>query len=239
MKLLSKKYVNALTPLEWQCEKGHTWTATPNNIKNDSRGRGGLKGNWCPDCAQRRKYTLEDIKAFARSKGGECLSTKYERAPAPLKWRCQNNHQFTSTFYNVKVKNSWCQDCKKDRYLNRYKEIAKQRGGKLLSERYQGTHTKLEWECEKGHTWSATPNSIKQGSWCPDCVGQHKYDINDMKALAKSYGGECLSKKYLGSKEYLNWRCSKGHEWKATPNNIVSHNNWCPECKNERRYKKD
>jgi len=53
--------------------------------------------------------------------------------------------------------------------------------------------------------------------------------------LAKSYGGECLSPKYLGGKEYLVWRCSKGHEWKSTPNNIKSHKNWCSECKQENK----
>lgn len=56
-----------------------------------------------------------------------------------------------------------------------------------------------------------------------------------MKAFAKSYGGDCLSKKYLGGKEYLEWRCSEGHEFKATPNNLLSHKNWCPECKREKR----
>ncbi|MFX1297544.1 MAG: hypothetical protein ACFFD2_22165, partial [Promethearchaeota archaeon] len=146
-KLLSKKYINALTKLEWQCENGHTWWATPNNIKNDSKGRGGLKGNWCPECVQRKKYTLDDIKAFAKSKGGECLSTIYERSQGKLKWRCENNHDFEASFFNVKVNNSWCPECRKEETFQKFKDIAKERGGKCLSENYEGTHSKLKWQC--------------------------------------------------------------------------------------------
>ena len=119
--------------------------------------------------------------------------------------------------------------------FQKYKDIAKKRGGKCLSEKYNGTHSKLNWICNKGHKWPATPNAIKQGSWCPECAGQKKYTIDDMKLLAKSYGGECLSDKYLGAKGNLKWRCKNGHEWQATPNNIKSHNNWCIKCDKERK----
>ena len=33
-KCLSTKYVNAKTPLIWQCIEGHTWEAQPDNVKN-------------------------------------------------------------------------------------------------------------------------------------------------------------------------------------------------------------
>lgn len=233
--LLSKRYINATTKLEWQCEKGHTWWASPNNIKNNAKGKDATKGNWCPECAQRMKYTIEDVKEFAHSKGGACLSNVYKRAGEILKWRCKKNHEFKASFFNIKVQNSWCPKCKREIYFQKYKNLAKKRGGECLSENYRGAHLKLKWKCEKGHIWMATSNSIRQGSWCPICVNQPKYTIEDMNKLAKSFGGECLSKQYLGRKEYLEWRCSEGHEWKATPNNIKSHNNWCPECKKEKR----
>jgi triacylglycerol esterase/lipase EstA (alpha/beta hydrolase family) len=232
-KLLSKKYINAHEELEWQCKNGHIWKASPNNIKNNAKGRGGLKGNWCPDCVQRRKYTIDDVKNFAQKKGGECLSNKYEKAHGILKWRCKNGHEFNASFYNVKNKGSWCSQCNKDMLFQEIKNIAIKRGGKCISEKYKGSHSKLEWVCKKGHKWPATPSSIKQGSWCPECVGQHKYNIEDMKKLAKSYGGECLSEKYLGVKIELRWRCSNGHEWEATPNYIKSHNKWCAKCEEE------
>ena len=56
-----------------------------------------------------------------------------------------------------------------------------------------------------------------------------------MKILAKSYGGECLSEKYLGSREHLEWRCSKGHKWSASPNHIKNNNTWCVKCDKEKK----
>ena len=38
---LSKKYVNPITKLEWECVEGHQWEAVPNNV---------LRGRWCPHC---------------------------------------------------------------------------------------------------------------------------------------------------------------------------------------------
>jgi len=232
-KLLSKKYLNAITKLDWQCEKGHTWKASPNNIKNNAKGRGGLKGNWCPDCVQRRKYTIKDVKKVARDKGGECLSKIYERSQGKLTWKCKNDHEFDASFYNVKNKNSWCPECKNEDTLHKYKNIAINKGGQCLSDKYKGVHSKLRWKCDKDHEWRATPNSIYQGSWCPECVGQHKYTISHMKSLAESFGGDCLSEKYLGAKVHLEWRCSEGHKWEATPNNIKNNKMWCPKCKKE------
>jgi hypothetical protein len=47
--------------------------------------------------------------------------------------------------------------------------VAAERGGRCLTERYSNSQTRLEWECKRGHQWLASFNSIKQGSWCPEC----------------------------------------------------------------------
>jgi len=44
-KCLSKKYVNPITKLEWECVEGHQWEARFNNEK---------KGRWCPQCWRER-----------------------------------------------------------------------------------------------------------------------------------------------------------------------------------------
>ncbi len=229
-KLLSEKYINAVTKMEWQCEKGHTWMASPNNIKNNTKGREGNKGNWCPKCAQRQKYTIEEVIEYAKAKGGECLSEEYTRAQEKLKWRCNKGHEWETSFYNVNVHNSWCPICPKEKRFLKVKEIAISKGGKCKSEEYKGAHGKLLWECKDGHKWKASPNSINNGTWCPTCAGQKKVTIEEMKILANSYGGECLSKKYSGAHGLLIWKCKNGHEWKATPNYIKSHKKWCPKC---------
>lgn len=60
-----------------------------------------------------------------------------------------------------------------------------------------------------------------------------KITLSDMHKIAHQRGGKCLSKEYLRDSSNLLWECSKGHRWKATPNNI-KRGTWCSKC----RYKK-
>jgi hypothetical protein len=57
--------------------------------------------------------------------------------------------------------------------------------------------------------------------------------IKDMQKIARSWGGRCLSKKYVDHYTPLKWRCKKGHVWKAAPHTIKQER-WCPFCS---RYK--
>ncbi|MDG6220747.1 MAG: hypothetical protein QCI38_04780, partial [Candidatus Thermoplasmatota archaeon] len=116
--------------------------------------------------------------------------------------------------------------------------IAESHGGVCLSERYIRQNVKMHWRCSEGHEWWATPVSVKnQGSWCPKC-GSVKaqtqsvlsLSINDMQKIAHERGGECLSKEYKNNRTKLLWRCNKGHEWWATPNNVKDRKTWCKEC---------
>lgn len=130
----------------------------------------------------------------------------------------------------------------KEDYFERYKKIAKERGGKLLSKNYINSATKLEWKCyECGHIWKATPNNIRNGTWCPQCAYKEKtklhYDILDMQKLAekKLQGGKCLTKKYLGDDKKLKWKCGRcGHEWTQTPRGI-KRGTLCPKCSKTRK----
>lgn len=109
--------------------------------------------------------------------------------------------------------------------------IAEQRGGKLMDDAFKGWNVALRWQCAQGHQWTAVPSSIKfQGTWCPKCAGVTKKTLGDMQALAARNGGTCLSTDYLNARSNLLWRCSKGHEWLATPTSISSRKSWCPYC---------
>ena len=103
------------------------------------------------------------------------------------------------------------------------------RKGKCLSTDYINIHKKLKWECEKGHVWSASANSIRRGSWCPTCSGNKKLTLFDLQKIAKDRGGKCLSTNYINSKTHLEWECSRGHQWFAAPQKIKS-GTWCPYC---------
>ena len=113
--------------------------------------------------------------------------------------------------------------------LELLRRIAKNQGGKCLSDRYQGTWGNLEWECSEGHRWHATPNNIKQGTWCSICSGNLQKSLADMHRLAEARGGKCLSQEYLNNKANLVWVCAEGHRWETSAGNVHS-GKWCPVC---------
>lgn len=114
--------------------------------------------------------------------------------------------------------------------LREMQSMARSRGGRCLSARYANAQTKLLWQCGKGHKWRAVPNSIQQGTWCPYCAGRARGSIQEMRQLARSRGGRCLSSGYRGRFVKLRWRCGKGHEWDATPDSLLNAGSWCPHC---------
>lgn len=53
-------------------------------------------------------------------------------------------------------------------YTNRCKKLALEKGGKFLSLRYQNQHTQYQWQCNNGHTWSASLKDARI-KWCLQC----------------------------------------------------------------------
>jgi len=225
---LSNEYINNITKLKWRCSKGHVWKAVPSSIK---------AGTWCPYCAGNIPLTMEEMHKIANARGGECLSKEYLSAHKKLRWRCSEGHEWEATPRNVK-RSTWCPHCAGiiPLTMEEMQGIAEAQGGECLSEEYVNANTKLRWKCKEGHEWEALPSSIKTGTWCPYCAGRHQ-TIDDMRKIAESRGGDCLSEEYGGNKTKLTWKCSEGHEWKAGPSNI-KRGSWCPTCGNKKGHSK-
>jgi hypothetical protein len=231
---ISDIYINSTTKLSWKCSKGHTWDAKPANILYNNR--------WCPTCGREKltekntKYSISDMQVIAKDRGGFCLSEKYINDTTKLKWQCKNGHIWDAKPNKIKH-GQWCPFCAGfNQTIEKYKKIAIERGGSMLSDTFSGTTKKYQWICAKGHSWEATALNIKKGTWCPECMkekigdAQRKYSIKEMRSFAKEKGGECLSKEFKNSQELLEWQCSFGHIWKASFGNINSGNTWCPFC---------
>lgn len=61
--------------------------------------------------------------------------------------------------------------------------------------------------------------------------------LTRLQKVAKAAGGVLLSKTYVDSKTFYEWKCAKGHIWTATPGG-QGKNRWCPKCGNARRAAK-
>ncbi len=91
------------------------------------------------------------------------------------------------------------------------REIARERGGKVLAEHVQNSLSRLLWQCAQGRRWKARLAKVKGGTWCPACAGRQVLTIRDMRKLAMERGGRCLSAKYVNNATPLEWRCSQHH----------------------------
>lgn len=222
---LSEAYTSSRIKLRWRCAEGHEWGATPNDIKNAK--------SWCPTCVGLAPLTLVEMRRLASVHGGECLSEFYTNNGTKLRWRCAKGHEWEATPGNIKNSKSWCPSCTgvAPLTIKEMHKLAASRGGECLSENYGNANTKLRWRCAKRHEWEATPHDIKTAkTWCPTCSGNVPLTMDEMRKLAASWGGECLSEIYAGSQTKLRWRCAEGHEWEATPSSLKNKRRWCPKC---------
>lgn len=182
-KCLSNKYFDSFTKLIWQCDKGHIWKATPNNIR---------RGQWCPFCAGNVKLTIKEMQKFALKQGGWCLSSEYINNHTNLWWQCGEGHIWNARPQNIKNK-EWCPYCCGNRKLSieEMKKQAKKRGGRCLSTLYVNAKSKLIWKCNNDHIWESAYDSIKQGAWCPICSSSSNENI------CRAYFEIIFNKKFL------------------------------------------
>ena len=175
---------------------------------------------------------LNELQSIAESQGGRCRSKGYTHSDIKLDWECAEGHRWSSVPRHVKM-GSWCPECAglKRLTIELMQCIAKEHGGKCLSQEYVNQNIKLQWECASGHRWKAKPAHIKNAnSWCPECAGNRRGTIQEMQSLASKRGGDCLSKRYVNSQTKIRWSCSRGHTWMATPSNVKNRGSWCPKC---------
>lgn len=99
---VSETYIDAKTKLTWRCRVGHEWEAKLSNIKS---------GRWCPKCAGRSKYSLDDIQNFASRHSGECLSKEYINNKTKLDWKCICGHKMRISFDKIRRRKFFCTAC--------------------------------------------------------------------------------------------------------------------------------
>ena len=118
---------------------------------------------------------------------------------------------------------------RQDLDLNWLKSLANKNNGLCLSAEYRGVGKNYIWECSQGHKFKASAHDIRRGRWCRDCSKFPNRDLSFYNQLALNKGGRCLSSKYENCMKKVQWICSMGHIWNATPNKIQQ-GKWCPDC---------
>lgn len=221
---LSDKYSNYDTLLTWECALEHTWQASGGSIKYSK--------SWCPHCAGNARKTIEDMQLFAKENNGKCLSLFYKGVHLDLEWECCSGHKWFATPTAMQLKEQFCTTCSNmKRWQDEINNIVSKYDGKCFTSDINSIKQKIDLECKLGHKWNTSFRSVREGSWCPDCVKCKKLSINDYHDLAKQKNGKCHINNIPQYREKIKWECDKGHTWFARVD--VVKKSWCKICVDE------
>jgi len=180
---LSDAYMGSKHTYRFRCGKGHEW---------QTLGALVLRGAWCLACVDERKgerLLLADgfarLLQMAADKGGLCLSDAYLGGKRHYRFRCERGHEWDANAASI-FRGGWCSICAhaaRRLGIEAARATAQARGGQCLSQSYVGTSVKMEWMCDRGHTWHARFGKIRRGQWCPQCA--HMARISNKNSTAR------------------------------------------------------
>jgi hypothetical protein len=144
---------------------------------------------------------IENLRALAKTRGGDCLSTIYLGRKAKLEWVCKEGRTWEAMPHSI-FTGTWCPVCANvqrirkqrlssllspDDWLEVLRGHARSKGGELPSSVYANAKTRLRWRCKFNHEWLAMPCKVRQGTWCPYCArGSKKTRADSPKSLASA-----------------------------------------------------
>ena len=115
-----------------------------------------------------------------------------------------------------------------------------EKNGTLTPDRVTyGSHKKVWWICEKGHSWQAIVKSRISGCGCPVCGMRLLVPgVNDLATIYPelvpqwhpSKNGALRPTDVMpGTRRKVWWQCEKGHEWQAAVSSRAA-GRGCPVC---------
>jgi hypothetical protein len=223
---LSSHYSHREEKLDFRCKEGHHFSMTARMVKS---------GSWCPECRKaeqpKEKQSLADAIRKAEELGGRHVGHA-KRLTEKTHWECEHGHRFEATGKSLLLRKYFCPVCAgvTKTTLETVQEECEKRGGRCLSEVYEGPKALMRFECNEGHQWDARWKNVKAGSWCPVCARKRK-DLKPLHAIARKYGGKLLSKECIDNDFRYAWQCGNGHVFVATA--AEARERWCPDCLDE------
>lgn len=232
-KLLSNKYKNKDTLLEWECHNGHIWNAPFGSIRS---------GSWCPHCNTKisesiaRKYfewffndTFQKIRPeFLKGKYGVPLELDGFNKKLMIGFEYQGIQHYKRIPYFNKTKSF--DEIKENDCLK--KELCKKEKITLYEIPYYITLPDMG---EYIYSLIKINKSIVNHK-IPfyDYFDIYSKEIDIAKSLAIEKKGKCMSDKYIKNDIPLIWMCDKGHQWNASLSRI-KRGSWCPKCKKRKK----
>ncbi len=184
---------------------------------------------------------LKRLRKALSPYGLKLLETEWLGWHARYRFRCPKGHEVSRSgshlFYHLVT----CPACRADEALQHLQRLARQAGGRCLSDRYVGRSARYRFACREGHTFEKSVGSLEKGAWCVLCAhAKHSKrmaapdGMNRMRNVARSHGGKCLTKVYTKLSDRYRFRCAEGHEWETVGLEVMR-GAWCRICSNQQK----
>lgn len=163
-KLISKNYTNCYTKLDVVCPNGHDYCVSFNNFYNHK--------SICSSCTKRKRLGIKDIRKLFEKEGYVLLTQHYKNVSQKLQTICPEGHIYVCDVDHFLGGKRRCSECRgnKSYTIENIKEIVEKDGYQLISKKYVNALSNIELKCPKGHLYSPSFHSFKNGgSRCPTC----------------------------------------------------------------------
>ncbi|WP_175948410.1 hypothetical protein [Burkholderia pyrrocinia] len=182
---------------------------------------------------------LKRLRDALLPSGSKLLESEWQGWHSQYRFRCGKGHELTRSGSHLFYHLVRCPTCRDEDALRRLDQLARQAGGRCLSDRYVGRTARYQFVCREGHAFEKSVDSLEKGSWCVQCAraerSKRMADPDGMKrirAAARSHGGKCLTKAYTKLADRYRFRCAAGHEWETVGLEVVR-GAWCRLCSNQ------
>lgn len=187
-----------------------------------------------------KKYRLtpEDFRTIGQERGISWAGDGTPLSNEKTQWQCPLGHIWNAPYFVIQA-GCGCPECAKFRRRKRvsteaYTEQAEKWGLVWLGTESPGVDTPTGWRCSEGHEFKASLTNIRKGALCSIC-GRLKQGIKKRNKpevyfeLAEQQGLEWIGPIVTTVGTHTEWRCSCGHQWFATYENIKQ-GYLCPVC---------
>ena len=242
----------------WKCEKGHSYDMLIINRIN---------GNGCPYCSGHKVLAgfndvattnpelLKEWDYNKNMKLGYYMNQFTKGNATKVWWKCEKGHSYLATINSrTSPKKTHCPYCSGNKVLAGFNDVATTNPELLKEWDYSqnvikpteitnGTHNKIWWICQKGHSYQSTIPSRRRGTNCPYCSGNKvlagfndvattnpeilkswDYIKNEKDGITPNNVSKSYSKKVW-------WKCEKGHSYQREIYNQRNGYGKCPICK--------
>ena len=226
--------------VKWKCELNHEY---------DMSIQARIKISNCPICSGSRilvgfndlETTHPEVAALADGWDPKSFTFGSNKE---LNWICQFGHKWIAPIYSLTNQGTRCPTCSGQQLVTGINDLQTTHPS-IAAEAYgwdpknfgRSSDKKLSWKCASGHIYDALIyNRTFREDQCPICAGKQVLaGFNDLLTTHPAHAAQANGWNPMaftaGSNIRVDWKCSKGHTWKALINSVTnSRQLGCPSC---------